>query len=206
MAFESLHLLVLALLDVPENWGAIETAWDEVLRVVSPSQINHITNVSSELSGVAPLDGLFDFAKLNRSHLELPNDDHLVVAATSQVLAVGRETHHVDRCWVTPLQVILVLRLKCLWVSSTRLLFFSGGLNRIWAKLRVLNLSQLPKADARVELVDLAASDEVLAIGVKVNGHDSGWLFMPTYLRNVYLHLCCLSIISWRFLITCFPA
>ena len=160
--------------------------------------------MSSELSGVTPLDGLFDFAKLNRSHLELPNNDHLVVTATSQVLAIGRKTHHVDCCWVTSLQVILVLRLERFWVCSTRLLFFSGGLDRIWAKLRVLYLSQLPKANARIKLVDLAACDEVLAVGVKVNGHDSGWLFVPAYLRNVYLHLCSffhwLLIISWRFL------
>lgn len=194
MAFESLHFLVLALLDVPEDWGAIETAWDKVLRVVGPSNVNHITNVSSELSGVTPLDGLFNFAKLNRSHLQLPYNDHLVVAATSKVLAIGRETHHVDRCWVTSLQVILVLGLECFWVRCTRLLFFSGGLDGIWAKLRVLDLSQLPKANARVELVDLAACDEVLAIRVKVDGHDSGWLFVPAYLGNVYLHLYLCSI------------
>lgn len=37
MAFKSLHFLVLALLNVPEDWGAIKTAWDKVLRVIGPS-------------------------------------------------------------------------------------------------------------------------------------------------------------------------
>jgi len=168
VAFERLNLLVLARLNIPKHSGAVETARDEILRVIGPSKVNHVADVTPELPGVTPLDGLFNFAKLDRSHLELPDDDHLVITSARQVLPIWREAHHIHRRCVAALQIILVMWLQVL--VRTRLpLLICLSLDRASAKLRIGYLGQFPEADAGVILIDLAARDQVVAIGVKVD-------------------------------------
>ena len=185
VTFERLELLIFTLLDTPENWSAVEGTWDKELRIIGPSDVNYIANMSSELTWVTPLHSLIKLSKFDRCHLELPNDNHLVITTTSKVLAVGGEPHDID-CWgMTTLQVVLMLRLVslCTWL----LLNVSGCLNG--CKMVTIFRHELPVADPRVKLVDLGACDEASWVWEKVQGHDSGWLFVPAYLRDFYLHI-----------------
>ena len=93
---------------------------------------------------MSPLDGLFDLAELNWRHFQLPNDHHLVVAATGQVLPVGRKSNHVYCGQVPSLQIVLMLGLKS-WRATSALHFFSRGLNCV-VEGCVLLASQFPKA------------------------------------------------------------
>ena len=102
---------------------------------------------------MAPLNGLFRFTELNWRHLKLPDTDHLVVAATRQVLSVWRKSHNIDCGSVSTLQIVLMLRLEAfcanlIWLLGvTCLLFFSGSLNGDWVLTWLGDLSKLPEAD-----------------------------------------------------------
>ena len=128
---------------------------------------------------MAPLDRLFDFAKLDGRHLELPNDDHLIVASAGQVVSIWGESHHVDSGGVPSLQVILVLGL--IPMHSCRFLLLLIILSRSLAKelvlpkrrRRCLIRDELPKSDASVEFVDLAARYQVLRVWEEVQRHYS---------------------------------
>ena len=127
--------------------------------------------MASQLSRVTPLDCFLNLTKLDRCHLELPNDNHLIVTATGKVLSIGAEAHDIDSGGVATLQIILVLWLIALR-SARLLLILSGGLNG--CKMVAIFRNELPVADTRVKLIDLRAGDEASGVGEKVQGHDTG--------------------------------
>ena len=55
-----------------------------------------------------PLYCLLYTAKLNRSHFQCPDDDHLIIGAAGQVLPTGRKPHHIHRSSMRLLQIVLM--------------------------------------------------------------------------------------------------
>ena len=159
--------------------------------------------MASELPWMSPLNSLFHLTKLNRGHLQLPDDNHLVITTTCEILAIGRESYHVDSWLVTSLQIILVswlvahlsitncnLELLLVWTWAQLggdCRTSNGGclICRWWC---VLDFVQFPQSDATIVFCALTCGDKVVWIGKTVNGHDSSWLIMPAYLWHFYLH------------------
>ena len=129
--------------------------------------------MAPELAWMTPLYCLLYLTKLDWRHFELPYNDHLIVATTSQMLTIGRESCNVDCRGVAALQIILVLWLIAYWsnTSCSLLTICCLRLLLIWhllilsrrlhcCKVAIVSRYELPIADSRVELVDLGAGDE----------------------------------------------
>ena len=203
VSFKGLHLGVLSRQNTPQNWGAIQRTRNQVLGVVGPSQIKDVSNVTSELSGVSPLDRFLQTAKLNWNHAQRPQTDHVVVWARSQVDSVWGEADTVYGGLVAALQVVLMLGTPLLASRFLLLLilivvFFRFGAIFFWVIIILcfffvslwhwLGL-QLPESDSSVVFAGLRTGYEVHGVGEKVNWHDTGWSVVPHHLGNVNLHL-----------------
>ena len=124
--------------------------------------------MASHLARVAPLHHFISLAEFHGCHLQLPDNDHLIVTTAGQVLAIRGETDYIYCGRVTTLQVVLVL-----WLKVLLRLVLSRRLDYVRPKLWGRHLRKLPEAKPGVELIDLAACDEEMTVRVEVNGHDS---------------------------------
>ena len=125
--------------------------------------------MAAQLSRLAPLNFLLKLAKLLRLRFELPNDNHLVVAAACQPKPVRREPKAVYCLRVTSRQVVLIRDLE----FAVRLVAASFN---------------LPELDATILERLETRRGEPQSVRIKVTRDQLILLVVPGNLRYVYLH------------------
>ena len=110
MPIKGLYLRKLALRSTPQNGGTIDRARDKTTGVFGPANVHNVSDMTTKLARMTPLDSLLLLSELSREKLKGPYNDHLIVRPGSQKLPTWRESDHVYGGGVTTLQIIAVFR------------------------------------------------------------------------------------------------